>query len=282
VSVATTSAKLVTETNESYHANPAIGRSMLWDYRNRKRMYQRKYILKAIAKIEPSNQMRLGTLVHALMLEPGTFDELFVRAPDEFVTDSGALSKSKKAAEWTATISKLGRTPYTGEEYDKAERMVTAMQSVVAPWLKFPRENEKSIYWTDEISGLPCKCRPDWLMIAGDVAIVPDVKTTQSITPRNFRTSMEDYGYHLQQSHYTAGIMAAYGVSAVDFMFLTVESNEPFQSTIYRMPEEAVEKAAMQRTRLLCELRESIEKSAWKNDYEVGINELAPRDFAFE
>jgi len=278
----TLNAKLVTESNALYHANTAVGRSMLWDYRNRKLLYKRKYIDKALPKKEPSKEMRLGSVVHALLLEPATFDQNFVRVPDDFVTESGALSTSKKAKEWAANMAKLGQTPYTGEEYTKAEIMVESLTNHVSKWLKFPRENERSIYWEDEISGLPCKCRPDWLMLAGDTAIVPDIKTSQNIDPHAFRSSVEEYGYHLQEAHYSAGIKAAYGVSEVVFMFAVVESNEPYEACIHRIDPERAQKANEQRIRLLCELRESLDKNTWQHDWQVGINWVSPRDFAME
>lgn len=275
-------ARIVTESNEQYHANPAIGRSMLWDYRNRKSMFRKKYIDKSIPKKEPSKEMRLGSVVHALLLEPHTFDIHFVRVPEEYVTESGSLSTGKKAKEWAAIQQQLGKVPYTGEEYEKAEIMVASLTEHVSQWLKFSRENERSIYWTDDVSGLECKCRPDWLMLAKDVAIVPDIKTTQSIDPHSFRSSVEDYGYHLQESHYSAGIKAAYGVEDVTFMFAVVESNEPFEACIHRIDPERAQRANEQRMRLLCELRESLDKDLWRHDWQVGVNMITPRDYALE
>ena len=119
-------------------------------------------------------------------------------------------------------------------------------------------------------------------MIAGDTAIVPDVKTTQDTDPHMFRRSVIEYGYHLQEAHYTAGIRAAYGVEKVNFMFLAVESQEPFEVCLHNLSASDSRKAAKQRLTLLRMLKESMEQSIWKNDWSVGVNELEELpDYAF-
>lgn len=279
----TLTAKLVTESNEAYHANPAIGRSMLWDFRKRRALFYKKYIAKTIAREGQTASMRLGSMVHTLFLEPEKFKSQHVRVPDEFVTESGALSKSKKAVALAEDMAELGMAPYTGEEYTKAEIMTLAITLEIGDLRKHECLIEQSIQWEDELSGLTCKCRPDWLIFAGSTAIVPDIKTTQDISEHAFFGSAAEYGYHLQHVHYTAGILANFPqIENVEFMFVAVESNEPFECKVYRLVPEQVELANKQRTRLLMELAECMKTGDWRMPTAKKINPMKLKPYAFE
>lgn len=266
------------ETNAEYHANPAIGKSMLWEFRKRKMLYKRRYIEKLLAPMKPSKEMQLGTLVHTLFLEPDTFAANYYELPAEFVTDKGEISTAKKAVEFIA--ANAGKTPYTQEQLGKAVRMVDSMREQVKPWLRFQRENEKSIYWTDEETRLPMKCRPDWLILAGETAICIDVKTTQNVSKRAFRDACIEYGYHIQQAHYSEGIRAGHGVQSVEWRFLVVESNEPFEAHIYPLSYKTMVRAHDQLRTIRHTLAEAIANDDWQLEYTE--NEIDLPEYAFE
>src|SRR4051812_809517 len=62
-----------------YHADPAIGSSMLEEFRESRRLYEGRYVLKNIPPRESSAAMELGTWIHTRLLEP---DEYFATLAD--------------------------------------------------------------------------------------------------------------------------------------------------------------------------------------------------------
>ena len=86
------------ETNEQYHASEGVSCSQLKLLDESPQEFYETYITKTIVK-EESDAMRFGTLFHAAILEPHTFQDSFITMPDfakhpDNRTDAGKLSTS--------------------------------------------------------------------------------------------------------------------------------------------------------------------------------------------
>lgn len=250
-----------------------------------------------------TENMKLGTLVHTLILEPEKFeDEYFVddgtapRAPtgmaadivmavaaegaaawQRFVTEP-AMNKRTKAGkeEFAAFQAKCERegltvvkqehidtaaiyldytnmvtnkTVVTREMFDKGRAMADSVLSdPIASTLLQDKVAESSIYWwhqqpdgegPDEM----LKIRPDALCPAHGV--VADIKTTGDASYSEFVRAVQRFNYHLSGAMYMEGVnqcealLKALGLPAfTNFVFICVESREPYLTTIYDLGQE--------------------------------------------
>ena len=69
-----------TLTNAQYHALASVSHSSLECFRRSKRTYRAKYIDKTLVH-EQTPAMQLGSLVHAMVLEPHKVSDLYVVPP---------------------------------------------------------------------------------------------------------------------------------------------------------------------------------------------------------
>jgi len=85
---------------------------------------------------------------------------------------------------------------------------------------------EQSFWWDDASTGLRCKCRPDWC--SGSTVV--DLKTTTDASPAAFARSVATFRYHVQASHYLAGLHGA-----ERFVFIAVEKTAPYAVAVYEL-----------------------------------------------
>jgi exodeoxyribonuclease VIII len=93
--------------------------------------------------------------------------------------------------------------------------------------------------WVDEISGLQCKCRPDWLL--DDSSMMVDLKTTEDASPKAFQQSIAKWRYHVQAAWYLDGIEKATGKRPEQFIFIAVEKKPPYACAVYVADPQMVE-----------------------------------------
>ena len=109
---------------------------------------------------------------------------------------------------------------------DAALAMAAAVRShQAAAELLRDGQAEQSFWWDDADTGLRCKCRPDWL----NGATVIDLKTTTDASPAGFAKSCATFRYHVQASHYLAGLPAE------RFIFIAVEKVYPYAVGVYQL-----------------------------------------------
>lgn len=96
--------------------------------------------------------------------------------------------------------------------------------------------HELSFFWTDELTGEACKCRPDILFDAGETHIIADVKTCTDASADAFARDAVKYGYTMQAAMYTEGLRRCSG-TAYDFLFLCVEKAPPYAINLLQADE---------------------------------------------
>ena len=257
----------------------------------------------------PSKAFRVGTAVHAAVLEPELFEEVYENLPPE---EAQGLSKTyRTTARMLADgmtvpeiadkrdiklktiknnhISKAGvqklRVWYQnndpseivelpGDELDTVKRCRDAVANhPVARNLIDAGDPEISHFWEDEDTGLMCRCRPD-ADLAND-GILVDLKTTRDARKRDFQRSMANYGYHTQGAFYLDGSSAASGQVRHTFIFIAVETSEPYGVRIYRLGDEAVDRGRQQCRRNLQTLADYYNDELKWTGYEPGVTELS-------
>lgn len=174
--------------------------------------------------------MDLGSAAHLQLL--GTGPALVViDAPDY----------RKKAAQTAkAEAQAAGAVPLLAHEHATVEAMAHAIRRhpvagpLFAPGTGTP---EQTIVWQDEISGVWCRCRVDWLRQSrpGRRLIVPDFKTCATADPNELRPTFARLGYHQSAAHYLDGIRAiGYDPDPV-FLFVCQEREPPYLVTVVEL-----------------------------------------------
>ncbi len=204
--------------NADYHADPAVSASHLHAVAKSPYHYWSRYLDPKRIAPEPTAAMRLGSLVHCAVLEPGELAGRYgVCAPRN--TKAGKEQAERMAAAGIEAVA-AGDMMAANCMADSVHRHPAAAA------LLAHGKAEQSFWWDDAATGLRCKCRPDWY--AG--ATVVDLKTTTDASPAGFARSVATFRYHVQASHYLAGLHGA-----ERFVFIAVEKTAPYAVAVYEL-----------------------------------------------
>jgi hypothetical protein len=183
-----------------------------------------------------SPAMRLGRLEHCAVLEP---DELMRR----YCAWNGG---DKRSTEWKAFKAAATLEIIDAEDYDLALKMRDAARShpAMSRYLSGPGENEISIAWTDQKTGLACKARIDRFTLG----CLMDLKTARDISQRAMRRAMlpvnlGGLGYAGQFAFYRRGLIASGYVGAVEGMPCVlgcIETFPPYECAVYSVAPNAL------------------------------------------
>lgn len=241
-------------TNEDYHKTAALSSSGLKELDRSPAHYQ-AYLKRDMA---PSEAMKLGSGVHSLFLEPTLFPKLYARRPDgiKLNTNAGKEAFAKFQAD------NPGKTILEGDAYDSLDGMLNSILShKTALSLLSGGRAEQSIFWTDQATGVQCKCRPDFLR---DDGIVVDLKTTgKGADMRSFQRALVDNKYHLQSAHYLEGVSQVLKEPVDTFVHLVIETTAPFAIGIYTLDDATLSFARKRIDELLAIYVECQRKNEW-------------------
>ncbi len=219
-----------------------------WTHLSRMRTSPLHY---AYAKDNPQpdkQHFKLGRAIHVLVLEP---EKIYT----EWVVWNGGRRAGKV---WEAFKEQhSGRTIVKGEEMELAEACAKAIMADPLASAHL-REGlaEQIIEWTDEKTGLRCKCLVD--LLNGHQV---ELKTTRNIVTRDFMRDAVRYGYHGQLGFYDTGIEASgYKTHALPAV-VTVSTAPPHDVVVYEVQDAALDIGRRLARLLLDRLAECIASS---------------------
>ena len=253
--------------DSEYHAVAAISKSRIDLLRRSPAHLWASFITPR----EETDAMRLGKLLHCLVLEPDLYERRYI------VVDASRATKAGKAA--VAEAGASGLTPLKPSEYDEARAMADAIRKhpVAGALLAAPGESELTAYWEEEIEGLciPCKMRLDRLAhdLPGFGPVLLDVKTTRDASPRAMAKHSAEYGYHRQAPWYRRGLRMAGGLDSRQFTLICVESAPPYLVGVYNISEAAQGQGLRELTESLHLLASCIQSGEWPG-YPVEVVEI--------
>ncbi len=203
--------------NADYHADPAVSASHLHAVAKSPYHYWSRYLDPNRIAPESTAAMRLGSLVHCAVLEPEELGKRYgVCAP----------RNTKAGKEQAERMAAAGIEAITQSDMALALSMALSVRlHPAAAALLVHGKAEQSFWWDDAATGLRCKCRPDWY----DGTTVVDLKTTTDAGP-GFARSVATFRYHVQASHYLAGLHGA-----ERFVFIAVEKTAPYAVAVYEL-----------------------------------------------
>lgn len=277
--------------NETYHGSSGVSRSALMELKRSPYHYWYKYLNPDREDEKPTPAMKIGELVHALVLEPEYFEERYIMPPElhpvpkvELLKDLVAtLGKEEGRKEYDlqkaerdhiveanemviAAFSKLAncKEVVKPEMYLEAKALADAvMRDPMAQQLFTDMQPEKSIYFTHKGTGLQCKVRPDaWLG-----SIITDLKTCADASKEAFRAAAYRSGYFIQAA------MMKQALESIDmeletFIFFCVEKTLARACVYYPVDAESLYNGEREFDALMYKLAECMQKNEW-NSYET-------------
>jgi len=185
-------------------------------------------------KAEPpksSPAQAFGTLVHSLVLEPETVNNLYAAAPKfDKRTNAG------KAGFLAFEADNAGKTVVDLDDFQRAQRAATAVldHPTAGALLALAQHREVTVLF--ERYGVQCKARLDAIFDS----TVLDLKTTRDASPAAFARSCAAYQYQAQATHYiyaaeASGLIREDTEDETRFFFIAVESLEPHNVAVYEL-----------------------------------------------
>lgn len=248
---------------EKYLTMPGVSQSQLKTALERSPLH-------AIHSREATPAMRLGTDVHALLLQPDVFSATYIVAPPEaMLTDKGTPSASPKATK--AYKDFVAANPDSvvllPEEFERLQRIYCSVRNhPMARLLLDNCETEVTALWLDEETRVRCRARFDMLYHEEGIAVLPDLKTCADASDRAARKSIQNHGYYVQAAFYLDGARAC-GLPVDEcinpFVFVFVETAAPYACRVVGLDAEAIRAGREYYRRGLRLWRQSQEANHW-------------------
>lgn len=233
-----------------------------------------------------------GHLAHCAVLEPEKFSERYAtvpkdapRRPTEAQWNAKNPSPDSIAAmdwwsEFNASIA--GATTVTNDQYETAMRQADSIRALPDVQQYLGRgKAEVSAFWTDPVTGVECRCRPDFVHpLSKSSVVLLDVKTYSSAAAEDFRRQVARKRYHVQDTFYSGGYSAAAGVEVVKFIFIVVETEWPFAAASYTLGNASREEGYLECRRLLDIYEECVRTGDWPG-YARKTTEIDMPPYAF-
>lgn len=272
-------------TNAEYHGNTShISKSGMDLIAKSPAHYYAAYIDPDRKQRTETEAMKTGTLFHTAILEPEKMSDYAVFNDFQIITEIGGGNPraTSRYKEWKSVFmaENAGKTFISADELENVKRMAEAVQKHPAACeLITDLVVEKSIFWTDPVTGAPCKCRPDGVKSAGDIMI--DLKSTEDASPEGFAKSVWNYRYHVQAPFYMDGFEEATGIAPDWFIFIAVEKSPPYSVCVYFTPAEILELGREEYRRNLADYMEAKRTGVWKGYSDI-IEPLRLPGWAFK
>jgi hypothetical protein len=228
-----------------------------------------------------SDAMRLGRAMHAALLEPDTFRARFPIAPD-----AKRNTKEGKAMWETFKLQHPGPDYVKASEAEEIEGMAKALstqsiidaqgRSIALSTIFQKGQAEQEFFWTDKETGLPCKCKTDWIM----GGLVVDYKTTLDARLHAFTRTVAQYKYYMQAAFYLQGIEAVTGTRPTAFVFVAQEKEAPYCAAPYTLSADSLDFGAQQVRASLKLVAEGLASGKWQG-YPPVCGEVVLPDYEF-
>jgi hypothetical protein len=211
---------------------------------------------------ERKQEFDFGTAAHTLLLGSG---------PQPYVVDADNY-QTKLARKERDDAYARGDVPLLPREFD-------AVQAMVAKARAHPRvaellaqgQAEVSLLWTDPVTGVDCRARPDWLRDDGIV----DYKTSTSAEPGHIAKTVANFGYHVQAAFYLAGAVELELLPPdAWFRFIFQDKNPPHLIKVVELDETALEIGRDKFEAALEVFRDCTEAGIWP-DYGTDIEVIS-------
>lgn len=181
----------------------------------------------------PKRHYDLGHAAHLRVLGAG---------PEIVLVDRPRWDTKEVKAE-VAELRAAGKVPLKRDDWDCAQGMADALRLHPFAGKLFDPERggapEQTLVWHGHDVWL--RARLDWLPAAngGGRLVIPDYKTTKNASPGAIRKAMAEYGYHIQEAFYLAGVDNLDIDPDAAFLFVFQETEPPYLVTVVELDDDA-------------------------------------------
>jgi hypothetical protein len=260
--------KFAKMTEEEYRSHSAVNKSTLWEIRKSPAHY--KYALEHPGKDTPA--LKLGRAIHMAILQPDDFNKHYALAPG---FDRRTKSGKEMYEQFMATHG--GMELINQDDYDMIIGMYESVwNDPAASKLLTGCRFETPMFWTDEATGIECKCRLDAHKETESLGIVIDLKTCADASTATFMRESLRYGYDVQTAHYLRGYRMVFDRPA-DFYFIAVEKTPPYAVNVIRATDGFIDRGTWQLIDMMDKLADCRRTDNWPG---YGENELVLPEWA--
>lgn len=227
-------------------------------------VYRETFITRRMPKPKKKEFM-VGTASHTLLLEPEKFEATVKLIPTDKLASNGARSGNKYK---DFCAEHAGCILLKPDEFDAIRWMADEVFREAREVIEAAGVIETTIKWTDEASGLLCKCRPDKLC----QRVIVDIKTGADVTPEGFAKSCGAFRYDVQGTHYRSGVEQEHGVTA-DVLFVAIEKTPPYRVKIYELSPADMDTGWRDCQDALAEIKRRTDENDWR---EAAVGAVIP------
>lgn len=252
--------------NEKYHNDTTrVSKSGLDLINKAPALYYERY-LNPNKKPEQktSKALLFGSGFHMFVLEPEKIENELAVMPEI----KGVGSRKRRE---DFLLSNYDKTIVSTSDYlDIVGMRKSILKHPIANKLLLNGEAEKFFSWTDPVTDVKCKCKPDWLTDSGYIV---DLKSTEDASNKGFERSAQKFRYNIQDSFYTDGVKEN-NIDVKAFIFIAVEKKPPYLVNCHMYPHDEKEHARSIYIENLMTYRECKENNSWPGYPTDKINEL--------
>lgn len=255
-----------------YHADrECVSSTALEIFRESREEYHAIYVAETRKPKPPTWEMRLGTALHAYVLENARFGEQVAIEP--------AWGRKKDDLEAKAAFreANAGKTIIDQEDVGLVIEMSKALRaSPVAGPLLFDADgvNEQAIRW--DTLDIWCKCCFDRLLSCG---IDLNLKTCSNPRPDDWARHAHGMGYHRQAALYRMGKNAL--LSKEPTYHVVISSQWPHRVGVYRFGDREMSLGMEEVFDALDDLATCRSSGEWKERWQTEITEITFPRYAF-
>lgn len=204
------------------------------------------------------SHLRFGDCFHIQLLEPDHFNE-------RVILWSGSPRNRKEGKDEFASVLanlKQGQRTISIPELEQIKIMCSSIMNLKSARVFLEKEGdaELSYFWRDEVYGVDCKARMDFVTHDG---FIVDIKTAQDASHEGFKRDAFNFGYYMQAAFYMRAYEAVMGTPAKGFCFVVVEKEPPFAAAIYYATEDELILGNYHIEAALDKYSEALKKGSW-------------------
>lgn len=263
---------------DEYHARNEISRSQLSDFLESRWLFYQRHVLKSpLYQFEPTAETKLGTWWHEFVLERGASlnDMGLVVIPSDVLSAAGHR-RGKKYDEWesqhpTDAIVTTMEMQQRVEMLQSIKRNTMANALLIEP--QDDAENEVTITWMDEVTGIGLRARLD-RVIAGQAIV--DLKTITNADHWSIRREIRDRRYHVQGGMYQEAQFQATG-QRLPFVLVFLEKSCPWRCVVRQIPQKGLDQGYQLAMQALRDIQDCQRTGDW-HDPETKSDEVPLAD----
>lgn len=260
--------------SDTYHSDySSVSRTMLNLFRQSRLEYYLTYVARELPPKQPTAPMLKGTVLHAILLEGRTLDDLVLCYPSDCLNAKGGLIGAR-AEEYRESHPGCVCVKYS--EYDDLAATVKSVLSRGDIGEVLEQATSKETRVDAVLDGVPCKCKPDIACDLGPSIIAYDLKFSEDVHPEAWRRTSKRLALWMQDAHYSRVLAAAFG-KPVQFRFWNIEIKPPYRVLPRWYPAAAREMAFAEHRAKLLDLKACYDSGEWSDDWN-SETELSPWD----